>query len=58
MKTFENKVVVITGAGSGMGKYLAINLAKAGSSVTICDVNKDTLKETEEILRNYNVPCP
>ena len=56
MKTFENKVAVITGAGSGMGKYLAINLAKAGSSVAICDVNKDTLKETEDILRNYNVP--
>ena len=28
MKTFKDKVAVITGAGSGMGRYLAILLAK------------------------------
>ena len=35
MKTFQNKVAVITGAGSGMGRYLALNLAQEGFSVGI-----------------------
>ena len=30
MKSFSKKVAVITGAGSGMGRYLAVLLAKAG----------------------------
>ena len=30
MKNFEGKVAVITGAGSGMGRELAIELAKSG----------------------------
>ena len=55
MKTFKNKVALITGAASGMGKYLAINLAKEGADVVICDVNEDGLKETEKIIKSYNV---
>ncbi|MBT7564678.1 MAG: short-chain dehydrogenase, partial [Porticoccaceae bacterium] len=35
MKSFSNKVAVITGAGSGMGRYLAILMAKAGANVAI-----------------------
>jgi short-subunit dehydrogenase len=57
MKTFQNKVSVITGAGSGMGRYLALNLAKEGSDVVICDINKTSLKETEDLIKNYNVSC-
>ncbi|MBP56676.1 MAG: short-chain dehydrogenase [Rhodobiaceae bacterium] len=55
MRTFKNKVALITGAASGMGKYLAINLAKEGADVVICDVNEDGLKETEKIIKSYNV---
>ena len=55
MKTFKNKVAVITGAGSGMGRYLAILLAKDGANVCICDVNEQTLNETLAILRKFNV---
>lgn len=57
MQSFKNKVAVITGAGSGMGQKLAINLAKENCHVVICDINKKTIKETEEIIRNYNVSC-
>ena len=55
MKTFKEKVAVITGAGSGMGRYLAVLLAKEGADVSVCDVNEETLNETVEMLRKYNV---
>ena len=57
MKTFQNKVAVITGAGSGMGRYLALNLAQEGCNVAICDINTSSLKETEELIKNYNISC-
>lgn len=55
MKNFRDKVAVITGAGSGMGRYLAVLLAKDGADVVVCDVNAETLNETVEMLRQYNV---
>ena len=55
MKTFKNKVALITGAASGMGRYLAINLAKEGADVVICDVDESGLKETEKLIKTYNV---
>ena len=55
MKSFKDKVAVITGAGSGMGRYLSVLLAKDGADVVACDVNQETLNETVEMLRKYNV---
>ena len=55
MKNFTNKVAVITGAGSGMGRYLSILLAKAGANVAICEINPTTLAETEAMLKDYSV---
>ena len=55
MKSFKDKVAVITGAGSGMGRYLAVLLAKDGADVCVCDVNEETLQETVEMLRKYNI---
>ena len=43
MRDFMSKVAVITGAGSGMGRYLAVLLARSGCDVVICDVNEDAL---------------
>ncbi len=55
MKDFREKVAVITGAGSGIGRYLAVLLAKDGADVCVCDVNEKTLDETVDMLRKYNV---
>ena len=51
MKDFNGKIAVITGAGTGMGRALAIQLVSEGSSVAICDVLMDNLKETEELCK-------
>ena len=55
MKDFSGKTAVITGAGSGMGRYLAVLLAKAGANVAICDINEETLNGTAAMVRQYNV---
>ena len=55
MKDFSGKTAVITGAGSGMGRYLAVLLAKAGANVAITDINKDTLSVTAAMVKQYNV---
>jgi NADP-dependent 3-hydroxy acid dehydrogenase YdfG len=46
MSSFEGKVAVITGAGSGIGRALALNLAQKGAKLAISDVDVDGLAET------------
>lgn len=41
MKSLENKVAVITGAGSGMGKAMALLFAKEGAKVIVSDVKAE-----------------
>lgn len=47
---FKNKVVVITGAGSGIGRSLAQQLAVKGARLAISDVNTQGLEETLKSL--------
>lgn len=55
MKSFENKVAAITGAGSGIGRALALGLARQGCHVALSDVNSAGLKETAELVRKLGV---
>jgi NADP-dependent 3-hydroxy acid dehydrogenase YdfG len=55
MKDFRNKVAAITGAGSGMGRALAIELAARGCGVAIADIGRTALNETESTLSRSGV---
>jgi NADP-dependent 3-hydroxy acid dehydrogenase YdfG len=46
MNPFEGKVAVITGAGSGIGRALAVNLAKKGAKLALSDIDTEGLAET------------
>lgn len=51
MKDFYKKrVVVVTGAGSGMGREIAIQLSKTGASLALNDWNEKALEETTTLL--------
>lgn len=56
MEGFAGKVAVVTGAGSGIGQALAIELARSGASVAISDVNTEGLAATEERLKAIGAP--
>jgi len=51
MSAFLNKVSIITGAASGIGRETAILLAEAGSHIAISDINADGLREVEKICK-------
>ena len=46
MKEFQDRLAVVTGAGSGMGRALALQLAGEGCHLALCDVSMDNLEET------------
>jgi len=52
MKTLDDKVVVITGAGSGIGRALALNCAARGSLLALSDVDENGLAETVDLAKN------
>lgn len=55
MKDFRNKVAAITGAASGMGRTLALQLAQQGCHLALSDVNEAGLAETAQQARQHGV---
>jgi len=55
MKSFKNKVAAITGAGSGIGRGLALNLARQGCHLALTDIDEKGLKETTQLCAALKV---
>ena len=55
MKDFKDKVAAITGAGSGMGRELAVELAARGCHLALSDVNEKGLAETAGLVQGAGV---
>lgn len=51
---FKNKVVIVTGSSSGIGKSTAIAFAKEGAKVVICSRNKKACDETAKKIKNHS----
>lgn len=55
MSRLKNKNCLITGAASGIGRYLAIGLAKEGINMFITDINMERLEEVKKEIEPLGV---
>ena len=55
-RTLEEKVVLITGSGSGMGRSHAVLMAERGARVVVHDIDPDRVAETADLVRAAGSP--
>ncbi|HMV37223.1 MAG TPA: SDR family NAD(P)-dependent oxidoreductase, partial [Turneriella sp.] len=53
MKNFQGRVAVITGAGSGIGRALALNLAEKGCKLALSDIRLESVQETAKLCERF-----
>jgi 3-hydroxybutyrate dehydrogenase len=54
----QNKVAIVTGAASGIGKEIAVTYAREGAKVAIADLNQDAASATAaELEKTYGKGC-
>ncbi len=46
MKRFEGKTVMVTGAGKNIGREIALDFAREGANIVVCDYNEENAKNT------------
>lgn len=53
----DNKVVLITGAASGIGYELSVDFAKEGAKIVLTDINEEAVKKAAETLKSEGFDC-
>jgi phosphoglycerate dehydrogenase-like enzyme len=57
-KSLKRKTIVLTGAGNGLGRAQAVELARQGCKVIIWDIDSEGLKKTVEVVKaKYPTAC-
>jgi NAD(P)-dependent dehydrogenase (short-subunit alcohol dehydrogenase family) len=51
MSRLKDKVAIVTGAGDGIGRGIALAFAQEGAKLAVCDLNKATVYETQAKIR-------
>lgn len=49
---FQNKTAIVTGAGSGIGRAIALQLAREGAAVLVVDISEPGGQETVQLITN------
>lgn len=62
MGILKNKIAIVTGAGQGVGRGIALAMAKEGATIVIAEQNKETAERTAEEIRALGgrvlaIPC-
>ncbi|KAK6626445.1 hypothetical protein RUM44_008918 [Polyplax serrata] len=52
-KSAAGEIVLVTGAGGGLGRLMALKFAKLGATVIVWDIKKDGVKDTIELITKY-----
>jgi len=55
--TLEGKVALVTGGARGIGKEIALCLAKQGANIALCDVNLEETEKTAKEIRDLGRDC-
>ena len=48
---FSGKLAIVTGAGQGIGKAVALRLAREGADIVVADINRETAEQTARDVR-------
>ncbi|GAB3068749.1 glucose 1-dehydrogenase [Salinicoccus sesuvii] len=53
MKRLQDKVILITGAASGLGQASALRAAQEGAKLSLVDLNAETLEDTQKLIKDH-----
>ena len=57
ISTLRNKLILVTGASSGIGHETALAFARRGANLILVDINAEGLTATQQAVRSHGVAC-